>query len=73
MSPFKIIPSFGWCKLMSLLYFSSPRGLHCRFYQPNLGKSCLIIFLNLVPLIFSYLSKACQFNFMVVSPLDANH
>jgi hypothetical protein len=36
------------------------------FYQPNLGKACPTIFLNLVPLIFSYLSKAYQPNLVIV-------
>jgi hypothetical protein len=32
------------------------------FYQPNLEKTCLIIFLSLMPLVFSCLSKAYQLN-----------
>jgi hypothetical protein len=35
-------------------------------YQPNLGKFCLIIFLNLMPLISSFLLKAYQLNLMTV-------
>jgi hypothetical protein len=35
MSPFKTIPLFGWCKLMSLFYFASLVGLHCRFINPT--------------------------------------
>jgi hypothetical protein len=31
-------------------------------YQPSLGKTCSIIFLNLMPLVSSYLSKAYQLN-----------
>jgi hypothetical protein len=31
MSPSKTIPLFSWCKLMSLFYFASLGGLHCRF------------------------------------------
>ena len=38
-------------------------------YQLNLGKSCLIILLNLMPLVSSYLSKAYQLNLMIVFPL----
>jgi hypothetical protein len=30
-SPSKTIPLLGWCKLISLFYFASPGGLHCRF------------------------------------------
>jgi hypothetical protein len=37
-------------------------------YQPNLEKLCLIIFLNLMPLVSSYLSKAYQLNRMIVFP-----
>jgi hypothetical protein len=37
-------------------------------YQPNLGKTCLIIFLSLMPLVSSYLSKAYQLNLMIVFP-----
>jgi hypothetical protein len=36
-------------------------------YQPNLGKTCPIIFLSLMPLVSSYLSKAYQLN-----PLPCN-
>jgi hypothetical protein len=35
-------------------------------YQPNLGKLCLIIFLNLVSLISSYLLKAYQLHLVIV-------
>jgi hypothetical protein len=31
-------------------------------YQPNLGKTCLTIFLNLMPLVSPYLLKAYQLN-----------
>jgi hypothetical protein len=34
--------------------------------QSNLGKACLILSLNLMPLVFSYLSKAYQFNLPIV-------
>jgi hypothetical protein len=37
-------------------------------YQPNLGKTCPIIFLKLVPLIFSYPSKVYQLDLMIVFP-----
>jgi hypothetical protein len=37
-------------------------------YQPNLGKTCRIIFLSLMPLVSSYLSKAYQLNLMIVFP-----
>jgi hypothetical protein len=37
-------------------------------YQPNPGKTCLIIFLSLMPLVSSYLSKAYQLNLMIVFP-----
>jgi hypothetical protein len=51
---------------------SSVFGLSLRIilslYQPNLGKSCLIIFFSLMPLISSYLSKAYQLNLMLVFP-----
>jgi hypothetical protein len=32
------------------------------FYQPNLGKECPTDFLNLMPLVSLYLSKAYQLN-----------
>jgi hypothetical protein len=35
-------------------------------YQPNLGKTCPTIFLSLMPLVSSYLSKAYQLNLMIV-------
>jgi hypothetical protein len=38
-------------------------------YQPNLGKTCPAIFLNLMPLVSSYLSKAYQLNLMIVFSL----
>jgi hypothetical protein len=34
--PSKTIPLFGWCNLISLFYFASPRELHCCFMtQPR--------------------------------------
>jgi hypothetical protein len=47
---------------LSLLIILSP-------YQPNLGKSYLIIFLRLMPLVSPSFSKAYQLNFMIVFPL----
>jgi hypothetical protein len=44
-------------------------------YQPNLRKSCPLIFFNSMPLVSSYLSKAYQFNLMIVFPsylIDTN-
>jgi hypothetical protein len=35
-------------------------------YQPNLGKTCPIIFLNLMPLVPSYLPKAYQLHLVIV-------
>jgi hypothetical protein len=37
-------------------------------YQPNLGKTCPTIFLSLMPLVSSYLSKAYQLNLVIVFP-----
>jgi hypothetical protein len=45
-------------------------------YQPNLEKTCPIIFLSLMPLVSSYLSKAYQLNLLIVFPpylIDTNH
>jgi hypothetical protein len=44
-------------------------------YLPNLGKTCPIIFLSLMPLVSSYPSKAYQLNLMIVFPpylIDTN-
>jgi hypothetical protein len=37
-------------------------------YQPNPEKTCSSIFLNLMPLVSPYLSKAYQLNLMIVFP-----
>jgi hypothetical protein len=37
-------------------------------YQANPGKTCPIIFLSLMPLVSSYLSKAYQLNLVIVFP-----
>jgi hypothetical protein len=44
-------------------------------YQPNLEKTCPIIFLSLMPLVSSYLSKAYQLNLLIIFPpylIDTN-
>jgi hypothetical protein len=38
------------------------------FYQPNPEKTSPSIFLNLMPLVSPYLSKAYQLNLMIVFP-----
>jgi hypothetical protein len=40
--------------------------------QSNLGKECTINYLNLMPLVSSYLSKAYQFNLLIVFPSISN-
>jgi hypothetical protein len=68
MSPSKTILLFDLCKLMSLFYFCIFLGIMSIFYQLNPRKTCPIIFLSLMPLVSSYLSKAYQLNLMIVFP-----
>jgi hypothetical protein len=67
-SPSKTMSSFGWCKLMSLIQFCLFLRIMSLFYQPNLGKDYPIFSLNLMPFVYSYLSKAYQLNLVIVFP-----
>jgi hypothetical protein len=69
MSPSRTIPLFGWCKLISLITACLFLRIIPSLYQPNLEKTCLIIFLSLIPLVSSYLSKAYQLHLVIVFPL----
>jgi hypothetical protein len=59
---------FGWCKLISLIPVCLFLRIISSLYQSNPRKTCPIIFLSLMPLISSFLSKAYQLNLMIVFP-----
>jgi hypothetical protein len=56
------MPLFDWRKLISLILVCLFLMITSLFYWPNPGKTCLIIFLSLMPLVSPYLSKAYQLN-----------
>jgi hypothetical protein len=68
MSPSRTMPLLDWRKLISLIPVCLFLKIAMLFYQPNLGKTCPIIFLSLMPLVSLYLSKAYQLNLMIVFP-----
>jgi hypothetical protein len=75
MSPSRTKPLLDWRKLISQIPVCLFLKIAMLFYQPNLGKTCPIIFLSLMPLVSSYLSKAYQLNLLTVFPpylIDTN-